>query len=76
MGVTRRRGPTVLRTLQERRLREGGAPTDAEQVVTWLLQVDEDTYYKWQRRGSDAIAGALREREVAVGGTVPAEGRA
>ena len=76
MGVTRRRGPTVLRTLQERRLREGGAPTDAEQVVAWLLQVDEDTYYKWQRRGSDAIAGALREREAAVGGTVPEECRA
>ncbi|MDB5075225.1 MAG: hypothetical protein JWO42_1404, partial [Chloroflexi bacterium] len=48
--------------------------TDAERVVHWLMQVDEDTFYKWQRRGSDAIAGALREREAAAGGAVPVEG--
>jgi hypothetical protein len=67
-GVTRRRGPTILRQLQERRRRDGGARTDLEQVVDWLLQVDEDTYYKWQRRGSDTIAAA--------GGVVPAGGAA
>ncbi len=71
-GVSRRRAPTILRQLQERRQREGGAPTDTERVVHWLLQVDEDTFYKWQRRGSDTVAAALREREVTAGGVVPA----
>ena len=70
-GISRRRAPTVLRQLQERRGREGGTPTDTERVVNWLLQVDEDTFYKWQRRGSDTVASALREREVAGGGVVP-----
>jgi len=44
-----------------------------ERVVDWLIQVDEDTFYKWQRRGSDTIAAALRERERAAGGAVPSE---
>jgi hypothetical protein len=35
--------------------------------------VDEDTFYKWQRRGSDTLAAALREREAAAGGVVPPE---
>ena len=70
-GIGRRRAPTVLRQLQERRGREGGAPSDTERVVNWLLQVDEDTFYKWQRRGSDTVAAALRERETAAGGVVP-----
>src|SRR6185312_2515438 len=65
-GIGRRRAPAVLRQLQERRGREGGAPTDTERVVNWLLQVDEDTFYKWQRRGSDTVAAALRERETAA----------
>jgi hypothetical protein len=72
-GISRRRAPTIKRQLQERRQREGGQPTDAERVVHWLLQVDEDTFYKWQRRGSDTIAAALREREAAAGGAVPEE---
>ena len=67
-GITRRRAPTVLRQLQERRQRTGGPRTDPERVVDWLLQVDEDTFYKWQRRGSDTIAATLREREAAAGG--------
>jgi hypothetical protein len=71
-GITRRRGPTVQRQLQERRRRDGSARTDLERVVDWLLQVDEDTFYKWQRRGSDTIAAALREREAPAGGVVPA----
>lgn len=72
-GVSRRRGPTMLRQLQERRQRDGGAATDAERVIHWLLQTDEDTFYKWQRRGSDTIAAVLRDREAAAGGAVPRE---
>ena len=73
-GFARRRVPTVLRALTERRSREGGPRSDLERVLEWLLQVDEDTYYKWQRRGSNTIAGALRECERAAGGAVPEDG--
>jgi hypothetical protein len=73
-GISRRRAPTVLRQMVERRKREGGVRSDLEQVVDWLVQVNEDTFYKWQRRGSDTIAAALREREVAAGGVVPMAG--
>ncbi|MBC8164066.1 MAG: hypothetical protein H7Z42_22890 [Roseiflexaceae bacterium] len=48
------------RRLREQRLREGQRnPGDLEQVLSWLADVDEDTFYKWQRRASDAIAEAL-----------------
>ncbi len=70
-GLGRRRAPSVLRQLGERRRRDGGPRGELEQVLEWLLQVDEDTFYKWQRRGSDTIAAALREREVAAGGPAP-----
>lgn len=70
-GISRRRAPTVLRQLAERRRREGTPRSDLEQIVAWLLDVDEDTFYKWQRRGSDTIAAALREREATAGGMVP-----
>ena len=72
-GISRRRAPTVQRQLQERRRRDGTPRSDVERVVDWLIQVDEDTFYKWQRRGSDTIAAALRERERAAGGAVPSE---
>jgi hypothetical protein len=72
-GLTRRRGPTVLRQLQERRRRDGSPRSDLERVIEWLLQVDEDTFYKWQRRGSDTIAAALREREATAGEIVASD---
>jgi hypothetical protein len=72
-GLTRRRCPTVLRQLQERRRRDGSPRSDLERVIEWLLQVDEDSYYKLQRRGSDTIAAALREREAAAGGVVASD---
>jgi hypothetical protein len=62
-GISRRRAPTGVRALREQRERAGGPCTEQEQVLTWLLRVNEDTYYKWQRRGSDTIALVLRERE-------------
>jgi len=70
-GLGRRRAPAMLRQLAERRRREGGPRGELEQVLEWLLQVDEDTFYKWQRRGSDTIAAALCEREAAAGGATP-----
>ncbi len=73
-GITRRTAPTVLRRLRERREREGGPRTEEERVVEWMLQVNEDTYYKWQRRGSDTIALILRERESIVGALMSRDG--
>ena len=72
-GLGRRRWPDALRQLRERRQREGGPRTDLERVVEWLLQLDEATFHKWQRRASDTLAAALRERERAAGGPAPAE---
>jgi hypothetical protein len=37
-----------------------------ERVARWILQTDEATFYRWQRRASDTIAAALREREEIV----------
>ncbi len=72
-GIGRRRWPGVLRQLQERRQREGGPRADLERVVEWLMQLDEATFHKWQRRASDTLAAALRERERAAGGPAPVE---
>jgi hypothetical protein len=74
-GLGRRRAPTALRQIAERRAREGKPRSELEQVLEWLLAVDLDTFYKWQRRGSDTIAATLRERE-AAGGAVPRPGSA
>lgn len=71
LGITRRQAPAVLRDLRERREQAGGPRTEQEQVLIWLLQVDENTYYKWQRRASDTIAHILREREQRLGGGTP-----
>lgn len=71
--ISRRRTPTVLRELRERREQAGGPCGEMEQVLAWLLQVDEDTYYKVQRRASDTLALSLRDRERAAGGIVPAD---
>jgi hypothetical protein len=70
-GITRRGAPATLRRLRERRERAGGPRTEEERVIEWLLQVNEDTYYKWQRRASDTIALILRERENVVAGFAP-----
>ena len=70
-GMSRRRQPALQRRLEERRRQDGSAISDHERVVEWLLKQDEATFYRWQRRASDTLAVALREREVAAGGTIP-----
>lgn len=74
-GIGRRQAPTVLRQLQERRRREGTPRGNLELCIEWMLQVDQDTWYKWQRRGSDTLSAAVREREAALGGPVPGNPR-
>ncbi|GIV95931.1 MAG: hypothetical protein KatS3mg057_0588 [Herpetosiphonaceae bacterium] len=46
---------------EERRQRGVAEPGDLEQVLNWLSNIDEDTFYKWQRRASDTIATLLWE---------------
>ena len=71
LGVSRARASTVLNQLMEQRQRDGGPPSEGEQIVQWLMQLDEDTFHQWQFRGSSILAARLREHEVAAGGNVP-----
>lgn len=50
----------------ERRRRGIREPDGHEQVLCWLADVDEDTFYKWQRRASDTIATTLWEEHAKV----------
>ena len=55
------------RRLEEERRRRGvREPDDVEQVLRWLADIDEDTFYKWQRRASDIIATNLWEENAKV----------
>ena len=49
------------RLASERRRTGNQHPAETEQVLTWLSDIDEDTFYKWQRRASDLIAANLWE---------------
>jgi hypothetical protein len=51
------------RLAEERRKNGNREPGEIEKVLEWLSNVDEDTFYKWQRRGSDTIAEILMEEE-------------
>ena len=58
--LSRKGALAEARRLREERQRNGvRQPGDLEQVLEWLADVDEDTFYKWQRRASDTIAEAL-----------------
>lgn len=47
------------RLRQERQRRGQPKPGETELVLQWLADIDEDTFYKWQRRASDMIATTL-----------------
>ena len=51
------------RIAEERRKNSIREPGEVEKVLEWLSDVDEDTFYKWQRRASDTIAEILLEEE-------------
>lgn len=56
---------TEARRLEIERKRNGHRePGELEQVLAWLSDIDEDTFYKWQRKASDTIATLLREEEL------------
>ncbi|MFL5807352.1 MAG: hypothetical protein ACJ8CR_37185 [Roseiflexaceae bacterium] len=65
--LSRKAALAEMRRLAEERRRNGQrAPGDLEQVLSWLADVDEDTFYKWQRRASDTIATMLWEENLKV----------
>ncbi len=60
--INRKTAINEMRRLHEERRRTGaGEPTKHEQVLSWLADIDEDTFYKWQRKASDLIAANLWE---------------
>jgi hypothetical protein len=60
--LSRKSALAEARRLGEERRRNGQRePGELEQVLAWLADVDEDTFYKWQRRASDTIAAILWE---------------
>ncbi len=63
--ISRKTALTEARRLEVERKRSGpGGASELEQVLNWLTDVDEATFYKWQRRASDTIASLLREEEI------------
>jgi hypothetical protein len=65
--LSRKSALAEARRLGEARRRSGQRePGELEQVLAWLADVDEDTFYKWQRRASDTIAAILWEENAKV----------
>jgi hypothetical protein len=63
--LSRKAALAEARRLSEERRRAGQRePAELEQVLSWLADVDEDTFYKWQRRASDMIATILWEENL------------
>jgi hypothetical protein len=63
--LSRKAALAEARRLGEERRRAGRRePDELEQVLSWLADVDEDTFYKWQRRASDMIAMMLWEENL------------
>lgn len=65
--LSRKAALAEARRLHQERQRSGQRePGELEQVLVWLADVDEDTFYKWQRRASDTIASILWEENQKV----------
>ena len=62
--ISRKSALGEARRLELERKRSGQTqPSELEQLLNWLTDIDEATFYKWQRRASDTIAELLRESE-------------
>lgn len=63
--ISRKSALTEARRMEVERKRSGlREVSELENVLNWLTDVDEDTFYKWQRKASDTIASILREEEL------------
>jgi hypothetical protein len=62
--VSKKNAYSEARRLAEERRRNGQKEAgELEQALVWLSDIDEDTFYKWQRRASDMLAEFLMEEE-------------
>jgi hypothetical protein len=60
--ISRKGALNEARRLAEIRQRNGRHERSTqEEVLAWLADIDENTFYKWQRRASDTIATILWE---------------
>ncbi len=60
--INRKTAINEVRRLHDERRRAGAhEPAQHEQILIWLADIDEDTFYKWQRKASDMIAANLWE---------------
>jgi hypothetical protein len=60
--INRKTAINEVRRLHDERRRAGvREPTQHEHMLIWLADIDEDTFYKWQRKASDMIAANLWE---------------
>ncbi len=66
--ISKKNALPELRRLQLDRRQSTGQepPGELERVLEWLVDVDENTFYKWQRKASDTIAAIIREQEIKV----------
>jgi hypothetical protein len=63
--ISRKSALAEWQRLEEARRRNGQREAGTlEQVLRWLADVDENTFYKWQRRASDTIATMLWEESL------------
>lgn len=60
--ISRKEALNQIRQLEATRQRDGQRePDHLEQVLTWLVAIEDPTFYKWQRKASDVIAISLWE---------------
>ncbi|NJL34906.1 MAG: hypothetical protein HC893_14965 [Chloroflexaceae bacterium] len=68
--ISRKTALSEARRLEEQRRRNGQRDaSELEQVLLWLADIDENTFYKWQRRASDTIATILWEENSKLAAT-------
>jgi hypothetical protein len=70
--ISKKQAYAEAHRLAEQRRRNGiREPGELELALEWLSDIDEDTFYKWQRRASDTLATILREEEARLQGNRP-----
>lgn len=70
--ISKKQAYAEAHRMAEQRRRNGiREPGELELALEWLSDIDEDTFYKWQRRASDTLATILREEETRLQGNRP-----
>lgn len=65
--ISRKGALGEIRQLEQARQRQGRTrPDELERVLNWLIDIEDATFYKWQRQASDTIAASLWEDNLQV----------